>query len=372
MPGLFIQRQAEALTPFCDVAVIYVHPDPDCPNSYEVDFSEENQVRVLRVYFRTVNMRYPFFGRILNLFRFYRANMKAIRSIRQFSPEIVHAHVLTRMGFIGWRISWKNKIPLVISEHWSRYFPENNAYQKGLHHWITKFLVKKSSALILVSATLKFAMEELGIHHPKTFVIPNVVDLDNFSSRADILHEKRKSIIHVSCFEEKSKNIAQFLRTLHSLSLTRQDFICILVGEGPDHTKLQEYADELGIKDTFVNFTGLKTGPELAELMHNADFLVLSSRYETFATVVVEALAYGIPVVATRVGIVPEVINESNGRIVPPGDEQAMTLAIDRMLDECREYDRERIKASVEQKFTKEVIGKQIVDIYKGILSHNH
>lgn len=372
MPGLFIQRQAEALTPFCDVAVIYVHPDPDCPNGYEVDFNEENKVRVLRVYFRTLNLHYPIIGKWLNLLRFYRANMKAIRSIRQFSPEIVHAHVLTRMGFIGWKITRKNKIPLIISEHWSRYFPENNVYQKGLHHWITKFIVKKSAALILVSTTLKAAMEDLGIHHARAFVIPNAVDMDNFSSRAEIPREKRKTIIHVSCFEDKSKNISQFLSAINSLRLTRQDFICNLVGEGPDHTRMQEYANELGIKDTFINFTGLKTGSELAELMRNADFLVLSSRYETFATVVVEALTCGIPVVATRVGIVPDVINESNGLIIPPGDEQALVLAIDRMLDECRTFDRETIKAGVGQKFSKEVIGKQLIDIYQSIPSHNH
>ena len=44
MPGLFIQRQAEALTSDCDVAVIYVHPDPNCPNKIEVDFCEEKSV----------------------------------------------------------------------------------------------------------------------------------------------------------------------------------------------------------------------------------------------------------------------------------------------------------------------------------------
>ena len=52
MEGLFIRYQAEALTPFCDVAVISVHPDPECAGTFGVAFSEENEVRVLRVSYR--------------------------------------------------------------------------------------------------------------------------------------------------------------------------------------------------------------------------------------------------------------------------------------------------------------------------------
>ncbi|MEI7981579.1 MAG: glycosyltransferase, partial [Bacteroidota bacterium] len=345
MPGLFIQRQAEALTTYCDVAVIYVHPDPDCPNRYEAEFSEENKVRVIRVYFRIADKPYSLFDKYLNLIRFYRAHIKAVRSIRQFSPEIVHAHILTRMGLIAWRISRKNKIPFVISEHWSRYFPENSSYRMGFHHLITKFLVKKSAAILPVSASLQSAMENLGLHHSMTFVVPNVVEINAFTSLLKISKENRKTFIHISCFEDKSKNISQLLRVVLSLSRKRQDFICLLVGEGPDYVAMQEYASDLGIMDTFVNFTGLKTGPELGELLHSSDFLVLSSRYETFGTVVIEALTSGIPVVATRVGIVQEVMNESNGRIVQPDDEQAMINAIDVMLDECRLFDREKIRA---------------------------
>ena len=108
MPGLFIQRLAEAIAPFCDVAVIYVHPDPRCPAKPEVEFSEEHEVRVIRVYFKNSGLNLPFIGPSLNLWRFYKAYMKAFHSIREFSPDLVHAHILTRMGFIGWRISRKN------------------------------------------------------------------------------------------------------------------------------------------------------------------------------------------------------------------------------------------------------------------------
>jgi glycosyltransferase involved in cell wall biosynthesis len=371
MPGLFIQRQAEAITPFCDVAVIYVHPDPDCPNKFEAEFSEENQVRVLRVYFRPVVSRLSLLAKLLTLLRFYKANMKAVHSIRQFDPEIVHAHVLTRMGYIGWKVSKKFKIPLVISEHWSRYFPENRSYRKGIHHQVTKFVVKKSAGLILVSAILRNAMDALGVVSPHTFIIPNVVVPEPMGHPENKIKTEKKTIIHVSCFEDKSKNITLFLKVIANLARRRQDFVCLLVGEGPDFIRMQDLARDLGILDSFVIFTGLKTGTEFYELMDRSDFLVLSSRYETFATVVVEALTCGIPVVATPVGVVPEIINESNGIILHGKDEDAMTSAIDRMLDQCRSYDKEAIMVGVENKFSKKDVGEQIVQVYRNILHPN-
>jgi len=371
MPGLFIQRQAESLVPFCDVAVIYVHPDPDCPNRYEVDFSEENQVRVLRVYFRTGVRSFPLPEKWMNMIQYYRAHMKAYKSIRQFSPQIVHAHILTRMGWIGWRIGRKYHIPLIISEHWSRYFPENRIWRKGFHHWATRFVTSRSKALVPVSEMLKTAMKNVGLKHGFMPVVPNVVEPGPPLCPTGFSGEKKKTILHVSCFEDKSKNISQFLWAIQKLGLAREDFTCFLVGDGPDFPMAQEYARELGILGTFVNFTGLKTGAEVFGLMYKADFLVLSSRYETFGTVVPEALSCGIPVVATRVGIVPEVINETNGIVVPPGDGQALMDAMNQMLDRCRQYNREQIRAGIGNTYSKEVVGRKIYDIYQKILSQS-
>jgi glycosyltransferase involved in cell wall biosynthesis len=369
MPGLFIQRQAEAITPYCDVAVIYVHPDPHCPNKMEAEFSEENEVRVLRVYYRTSENPSSLFGKALNLIRFYRAHRKAFHSIRQFSPEIVHAHILTRMGFVALRISQQIRVPLVISEHWSRYFPENNTYRGWLRKLVTVFVTEKASAVVAVSDPLLNAMKKCGLRNSRFRIIPNVVDMTFPAAPSSETKTSVKTMVHISCFDDRSKNISGFLNSIKALSETRQDFSCLMIGEGPDLADMKEYAGYLRIPSSLITFSGLKTGPEFAELLSSADFSVLSSRYETFGTVVVESLAGGVPVVATKVGVAMELINDTNGILVPPGDEAAMTRALNTMLDGCRQYDKSQIVLSTGDKFSRETIGKQLELLYRELLT---
>ena len=368
MPGLFIQRQAEAITPYCDVAVIYVHPDPHCPNKMEVEFSEENEVRVLRVYYRVSGRESTFFGKAFDYWQFSKAHRKAYHSIREFSPDLVHAHVLTRMGYIGWRIARKCHVPLVISEHWSRYFPENNTYHGWFRKLLTAFLVKKASAVVAVSGPLRKAMQQCGLNNRVFRVIPNVVDALPVIVDSSVEKPGMKTMVHISCFEDKSKNISGFLRSVKELSLLRQDFTCLMVGAGPDLEDMKELAGFLRIRDTFVQFTGVKTGSDFGAMLNGADFSVLSSLYETFGTVVAESLAYGVPVVATTVGVAREVISDANGLLVPPGDEKAMTNALYQMLDLCREYDKTVIKNSVLDKYSKETVGRQIETLYREVI----
>lgn len=365
MPGLFIQRQAEAIASFCDVAVIYVHPDTNCPNNAEVEFSEENEVRVLRVYYNVAGQPKSFIRKALNWWQFYRTHLRAFHSIREFSPDLIHAHILTRLGFIGWRIARKCQKPLVISEHWSRYFPENNTYRGSFRKLVTGFIVRKAAAVVAVSEPLREAMHRCGLHNSRFVVIPNVVDTDSLVAGPAPGQTDLKTMVHISCFDDRSKNISGFLRSIKNLSELREDFICLMVGTGPDFEKMKEYAGFLRILDSFVRFTGLSTGSELAEILNRADFSVLSSRYETFGSVVVESLARGVPVVATSVGVAVEVIIETNGLLVPPEDEKAMTEALNQMLDICRGYDKELIKNSISDKYSKETVGKQLAALYR-------
>jgi len=368
MPGLFIQRQAEALTPYCQVAVVYVHPEPDCPNKFEVDFAEEEEVRVLRVYYRIPTTRVSILRNSLKLYRFYRAVFKAVKSIRQFSPDLIHAHILTRMGIIAFFFSRRWKIPYIISEHWSRYFPENNTYKGFLRHRITCFIVRRASLVIVVSEALKEAMLKWKISNSEYRVIPNVVGSDLFIPNFNAGHRNKKQILHVSCFEDKSKNISGLLRVVKNLSLKRSDFECILAGEGPDFGKILEYSKELEIPSSLVHFPGLLTNHHLVDAYQSADFMVLSSHYETFGTVVVESMLCGTPVVATRVGIVPEIINAKNGVAVAPGNEDELGNAIEWMLDHCHTFNKEQIRRSVLNKFEKKNIGLAMVEAYHKIV----
>ncbi|HTX87623.1 MAG TPA: glycosyltransferase, partial [Bacteroidales bacterium] len=221
MPGLFIRYQAEALVPFCDVAVLYVHPDEKAVNKYEVVISEEQGVHTVRIYYRVksgdLGSRFAF--RVSNILllryiRFLVACRKGFRVLREFHPDLVHVHVLTRHGVVAWLRKTCSGTPYVITEHWSRYLLQNNTYKGFFRKIFTRMAVRGASAVVAVSPALKEAMQENGLDHRNFRVIPNPVETGKFR----ILESSRekegstKKILHVSCFDDRSKNISGFLR----------------------------------------------------------------------------------------------------------------------------------------------------------------
>lgn len=363
MPGLFIRRQAEAVSACCEVAVLYVHSDKHASNLYEIDFAEENGIHVLRVYYRESHL--PILSGFLKIFRFYRAHILGFQVLRSFQPDLLHVHVLTREGIVALLNKFRRGTPYVISEHWSRYLPASNTFRGGFRKMITRRVVKSSAAMITVSETLKNAMLKFRLENPNFFVVPNPVETNLFTIDRRHQGNNRKRIIHISCFEDRPKNISGFLDAVKNLSEKRSDFACYLIGDGPEFSLWRTRAEETGLLGKTVFFTGLKEQQELVTEIQAADFMVLSSNYETFGTVVIECLACGIPVVATNVGIVPEVIRENNGIIVPAGDGKALENAINEMLDHCDSYDPQAIRNTILNKFDNETIGKQLLEVYQ-------
>ena len=371
MPGLFIQKQAEAISLYCNIAVLYVHADQNASDHFEIDCTEEKGVKVIRVYYRESHV--PLFSGFLNIFRFFSAHSRGFKMLRFFKPDLLHVHVLTHEGIVALAKKIMNGIPFVITEHWSRYLPASDSFHGVVRKMITRQVVRSSAALITVSETLKTAMLRSGLWNPDSFVIPNPVDTDLFVIGVSHAGKNIKRFIHISCFEDRPKNISGFLNAVKKLTGERSDFECYLIGDGPEFNLWKKKSDELGLLDKIVYFTGLKEQKELVKEIQAADFMVLSSNYETFGTVVIECLSCGIPVVATNVGIVPEVINETNGIMVPSGDDKELGKAIDRMLDQCSSYDPQVIRNSVLNKFDNKTIADKLFEIYqKSLLKNNH
>jgi glycosyltransferase involved in cell wall biosynthesis len=110
------------------------------------------------------------------------------------------------------------------------------------------------------------------------------------------------------------------------------DATLLIVGDGPDRAALERQHDDLGLGDR-VRFLGGLSRDAVLRVFRAADGVLLSSRWENFPHVIVEALAVGTPVVASAVGGVPEVVRDGeNGLLVPAGDVEALAVAIRRLL----------------------------------------
>lgn len=367
MFGLFVQKHAEAVSINCRVKVLYVHPDEKI-NLFELKEKTRNNLTELIVYYPVKKQKQH--QKISNSINYCRAYWKGYKQIRHdgFHPDIVHANILTRTGAVAYLLKLLKGTPYIITEHWSRYLPGRNSFNGGFRKLITRWIVKNAKAILPVSENLKQAMLSHKLENNNYIVVNNVVD-DYFFNENLIVHRLKKRIIHVSCFDEQSKNIKGILRTIFELSKSREDFELILIGTGKDFNRIKNYASKLDFPKGMIHFMGEKTSEEVANWMHNSDLLLLFSNYETAGVVIAESLICGKPVLTTNVGIAPEYINAKNGKIIPPKNEKILLKELHFMLDHLDEYNCHEIKADVLYKFDYKSIGNQIEKIYTEILA---
>jgi glycosyltransferase involved in cell wall biosynthesis len=198
-------------------------------------------------------------------------------------------------------------------------------------------------------------------------VIPNVVNIDMFAPDPMKKTEEKAKIIHVSCFDDQQKNISGITRVIKRLSDERKDFTVDMVGDGIHYTELVGYGAELGVKDTYATYYGLKENEALARLMKAADFMIMFSRYENLPVVILESYACGVPVISTDVGGIREHMNDELGFLIPPEDEDILYTSLNRMLDNYQNYDALKIREYAVSHFSNEVIGKQIFEVYTSV-----
>ena len=351
MFGLFVQRHAEAAALSDDITVVYVHPDTNAHNRYDIERTLENGVDTIRIYYKKT-------GPLSSAWRYYRACLKGLRLAGK--PDLIHVHVLTRMGLVAYRQKLLHGTPYIITEHWSRYLPGND-FSGGLRKRLTRKVVRHAQCVTTVSEVLAQAMQSHGLNHPNYRLLPNVVDTELFKPiphRNDI-----PKIVHVSCFEDQSKNISGLLEALKTLKDGGFAFQAVLIGEGMDLEAMKQKALDLELTDC-VRFTGLLQGQALVDEWATGDCFVLPSRYETGGIVLLEAMACGIPVVATRVGALPEIVNESNGILVPSGDTKALAQAMEQCCRNLGKYDSEKLRKQVVERYSYECVGRLIHQLY--------
>jgi glycosyltransferase involved in cell wall biosynthesis len=145
------------------------------------------------------------------------------------------------------------------------------------------------------------------------------------------------------------------------------DIFLEIAGSGPSEPVLQNLVHAMHLSDR-VAFTGFKSHDEVPAMISRADLVVLPSLYETFGITLIEAMAMGKPVVATRCGGPEDIVTEEVGRLVPAKDPLALADAIRYVLDNYGKYRPERISAVAKEKFGFDVVNGRIIDLYESLL----
>jgi L-malate glycosyltransferase len=205
---------------------------------------------------------------------------------------------------------------------------------------LTKFSIAKSDGLTAVSEFLRRETHEhFDIPLDDIRVIPNFVDLDKYRRdaypchRAKLAREGEKIITHISNFRGV-KRIDDVVRVFARVA-ARIPARLLLIGDGPDSGRAQDTAAEQGVLERVI-FLGKQNS--VAELLSCSDLFLLPSENEAFGLVALEAMSCGVPVIATRTGGIPEVVDDGvSGYLAPVGDvahmaDAAITLLSDSML----------------------------------------
>jgi glycosyltransferase involved in cell wall biosynthesis len=205
--------------------------------------------------------------------------------------------------------------------------------------WLRAWYARVANVVIVPSEYVATLVAGWGVSAERTRVIHNALDERHFASLPDKVTARMQcglpaaSPLLLTVARLVSwKGIAGIIRVLPRVQLRFPDVKLLIAGDGPDRVDLQSIA---GRHNDAVQFLGMQSQHHVHHLMCAADVFVLFSTYEGLPHTVLEAMACGIPVVASAVGGTVEVVrDERTGILVSPRDEEALVAAICRILCE--------------------------------------
>lgn len=344
----------------------------------EEDHDLSGPVPTWRYYYRARPTGLPPLDKLLKLGLWLECQRRGLRAVRWHwagaRPSVVHAHVLLRTGVLAWALGKLWRVPYLITEHWTRYLPPRVASILGWQRWLTRALVRRAGALHTVSGALAAALAALGARARHTAVIANVVEQELFYPAPTPPVAAR--LLYVAAFHDAIKNLSGVLRVVAGLRAAWPGLRLRIAGYGPDESRLRAYAAELGlvadgtVADGTVEFLGKLPHPAVAAELRQATALVSFSRAETFGVVLLEARACGRPVVATRVGGVPELFEPAGafGLLVEPDDEAALAAALTAVLRQPARFDPARLHADAVARCSPAGVGQAFGRLYAQVV----
>ncbi len=300
-------------------------------------------------------------------------DLKLISLIRKYIKnnkiDIIHCHGY-KSNFYG-LLSAKNKLPLVTTNHnWLT------------HHWRLKiycFLdglwIRYFDRIVAVSDDIKKDMLRYRIPEKKIIVIDNGIDIERFSSEISTENIKEEfgingniKVIGTIGSLKIEKGHIYLLKGAKEIIKKYKDIKFFIIGDGPLRKQLEDEAKNLGIEKNVI-FTGLRNDvPELLSIM---DVFVLPSIKEGLPMVLLEAMAAKKPVVATRVGAVPKVIeNDENGILIGPKDVSGLEKAIITLINNKEKAHDLAFKGytKVKKYFSSENMCRRYLNLYQELI----
>lgn len=288
---------------------------------------------------------------------------KVQKLLHEIKPDVVHTHLSTlRVTLIPTLFC---RIPVKV--HTIHNVAEKDA--QGITRLFNRIAFKFFGVVpVSISQEVAQSVKKLYGRKISTPIIYNGIDVQRFSiDRPKRVDRDKTILINVARFAEQ-KNHALLIRAFSKAVQSCPNLELWLVGDGELRRDIEELVKQLGLEEK-VKFLGVRS--DVPELLSQADIFVLSSDYEGFGLVVAEAMASGLPVIATAVAGVTEVLEGGKaGILVPPKDADALAKAIVELVkDEKRRLELSSYgKKRVSQNFDIRITVREYERLYYALL----
>ncbi len=291
---------------------------------------------------------------------------RLLASLGRFGPDVIHVQCVSNNARYALEVQAATGVPLVVTMQGELTMDAQQIFQRSaLARATLRRALRRADAVTACSRqTLDegeaFFGEPLG---DRARVVYNGIAADEAAGVTSFRHPRPYLFAIGRHVPQKGFDV--LLRALGLLRARGQACDLILAGDGTEHAALKALAAELGLDDR-VTFPGRVDHRAAMSLFAGCTIFVLPSRHEPFGIVNLEAMALARPIVASRVGGVPEIVSDDeNGMLVPPGDAEALADALARLLaDEAwrrRLGDAGRARAA---RFTWPEIAGQYLEVY--------
>jgi glycosyltransferase involved in cell wall biosynthesis len=304
----------------------------------------------------------------------FRTFLKAVKS-----SDIVHAHGHPYLAsLIMGKLAKHYSKPFVLTQH-NTFIQYDNIFDhvERLNDFtVGKETLKEADKIIAVSNATKDYVLSLGAEPRKVKVIHNGVDLAKFRPIAGKREEIRKrlvisknAVVVLTVRRLVYKNGIDTLIDSANIAVKKNpNIIFLVVGKGPSQNSAQAKINQLGIENNF-RLAGFVSDEDLPSYYNAADFFALPSKSgEGLPLVALEAMACGLPVIATNVGGINEILTDDCGELVPPNMPELLAKAI---LD-CSKADlssrKSELHAMMQEKYSWDKNVDSLVEVYKELI----
>lgn len=280
-----------------------------------------------------------------------------------FIPQIIHGHVVYPAGELALFLADHFQIPLVYTEHWSGYKQINSHRFTPEVEGLIGRVLNRAQLIMPVSNDLAENMRNRGFDG-EYYVVNNTVNTNIFQFRQrpkNALFE----FLHVSNFEPAAKNVEGLMRAFLNAAIPNAHLT--IAGDG-DLQPLIKFLNSFSGDVSRITLKGKMDYEDVALHMQMSDCFVLFSNYENLPCVIAEAHCCGIPVLATNVGGIPEMVNMGNGVLVSPGDEAGLQVAMHEMVARANSFNKRKIRDQAADRYAYKVIGNEFLKCYNRVL----